>query len=81
MFTYAFGNEYFDKLKISKELNLEKNVIWLGFKNYNEMAELYNASDIVISIPNSDSSPKSVYEAMFCKKPVIVSDLEWSNEF
>ena len=41
----------------------------------------YNASDIVISMPNSDSSPKSVYEAMFCKKPVIVSDLEWSNEF
>lgn len=82
IFTYAFGNEYFDKLKkISKELNLENNLIWLGFKNYNEMAKLYNASDIVISIPNSDSSPKSVYEAMFCKKPVIVSDLEWSNEF
>ena len=40
----------------------------------------YNAADIVISVPSSDSSPKSVYEAMFCGKPVIISDLEWSYE-
>ena len=44
------------------------------------MAKYYNASDIVISIPSSDSSPKSVYEAMFCKKPIIISNLEWSYE-
>jgi glycosyltransferase involved in cell wall biosynthesis len=44
------------------------------------MAEHYNAADIVVSVPSSDSSPKSVYEAMFCKKPVIISDLEWSYE-
>ena len=82
MFAYAFGNEYLHKLKnISKNLNVEDKIIWLGYKKNNEMAALYNASDIVISIPKSDSSPQSVYEAMFCKKPVIVSDLEWAKKY
>lgn len=81
MFSYAFGGEYVRKLKgIVNELSLEGNVIWLGYLEYHEMAEHYNAADIVVSVPSSDSSPKSVYEAMFCKKPVIVSDLEWSYE-
>lgn len=44
------------------------------------MADHYNAADIVVSVPSSDSSPKSVYEAMFCKKPIVISDLEWSYE-
>ena len=81
MFSFAFGDEYSKKLreKVSK-FNLEKNIIWLGYLDYAEMAKYYNASDIVISIPSSDSSPKSVYEAMFCKKPIIISNLEWSYE-
>ena len=44
------------------------------------MAQHYNAADIVVSLPSSDSSPKSVYEAMFCRKPVVVTDLDWSYE-
>ena len=80
--TFAFGDEYTSNLKqISKKLNIEKNLIWLGYKKYEEMAEIYNSSDIVVSIPSSDSSPKSVYEAILCKKPVIISDLDWSYEF
>ena len=61
-------------------LGLENYVIWLGFIKYEDMSLYYNASDLVISVPSSDSSPKSVYEAMFCGKPVIISDLEWSHE-
>jgi len=81
MFSFAFGGEYSIQLKSQiKKLGLESNVIWLGFLDYKEMAEHYNAADIIISVPSSDSSPKSVYEAMFCKKPVIVSSLEWSYE-
>jgi glycosyltransferase involved in cell wall biosynthesis len=34
-------------------------------------------ADVVVSIPTSDSSPASVYEAMACKTPVIISDLPW----
>ena len=81
MFSYAFGGEYYSKLKKKViSLGLAENVIWLGYIKYEDMQLYYNAADIVISVPSSDSSPKSVYEAMFCGKPVIISDLEWSYE-
>ncbi|MDB0021058.1 glycosyltransferase [Candidatus Pseudothioglobus singularis] len=81
MFSFAFGSKYSSKLKEQiRQLGLENNIIWLGFLDYKQMAEHYNAADIIISVPSSDSSPKSVYEAMFCKKPVVVSNLDWSYE-
>ena len=81
MFSFAFGGEYYSKLKQKvTRLGLEDYVIWLGYIKYEDMQMYYNASDVVISVPSSDSSPKSVYEAMFCKKPVVISDLEWSYE-
>ena len=81
MFSFAFGESSLEKLKIlAHKLDVEDDVIWLGRLTYDEMAVHYNAADIVVSIPSSDSSPKSVYEAMFCKKPVVVTNLEWSHE-
>ena len=81
MFSFAFGDKYHSKLKHKvKNLGLEDNIIWLGHVKYEEMCHYYNASDVVISVPSSDSSPKSVYEAMFCGRPVIITDLEWSHE-
>jgi len=81
MFSFAFGDEYSERLKTQiSRLGLEDEVIWLGFLTYEDMAEHYNVADVVISVPSSDSSPKSVYEAMFCKKPIVVTDLEWSYE-
>lgn len=81
MFSYAFGDEYSDKIKEKiSNYGIDDTIVWLGFLSYKEMADHYNAADIIISIPSSDSSPKSVYEAMFCKKPIIITDLEWSYE-
>ncbi|MDC0172508.1 glycosyltransferase [Gammaproteobacteria bacterium] len=81
LFSFAFGGEYYDSLKrLVKKLELEDRVIWLGRLSYEEMADHYNGADIIISVPTSDSSPKSVYEAMFCRKPVIVSDIPWTSE-
>ena len=81
MFSFAFGGDYYSRLQRKiKALGLEDYVIWLGYVRYEDMQLYYNASDIVISVPSSDSSPKSVYEAMFCGTPVIISDLEWSHE-
>ena len=66
IFAYAFGDEYFESLnQFVNNLNLEDYIIWQRNIDPNKMAKIYNASDIVISIPDSDSSPASVYEAMF----------------
>ncbi len=66
-----------------KQEGLNNHVIYLGYiDNEKEMPYIYRDSDIVISIPNSDSSPRSVYEAIACGSNVIVSDLPWiGNKF
>ena len=64
-----------------KEAELSQNVIFLGYiDNEKDMPYIYRDSDVVISIPNSDSSPRSVYEAMACGSNVIVSDLPWIGD-
>ena len=81
MLSFAFGDEYSEKLKKqTQDLGIVNNILWLGYLSYEDMSKHYNAADIVVSVPSSDSSPKSVYEAMFCQKPIIVSDLQWSYE-
>jgi hypothetical protein len=45
----------------------------LGRVNRNEMYELLFESKMVISIPNSDSSPRSVYESIFCGCAVAIT--------
>lgn len=78
LFCRHFGeleNEY--KLLI-KQLNVEDNVIFTGFlDNENDMPYFYADADVTISIPSSDSSPRSVYEALSCGCPIIVSILPW----
>lgn len=82
MFSYGPNSRYINSIKLKiQKYNLENHIIWLPLLNHEEMANHYNLSDLVISIPSSDSSPRSVYEAALCKKPIIVSDLSWSHEF
>lgn len=45
-----------------------------------DLPGLYAGADVAVSIPSSDSSPRSVWEAMACETPVVVSDLPWARE-
>lgn len=66
--------------RIKKE-GLDNHVIYLGYvDNEKEMPYIYRDSDVVISIPSSDSSPRSVYEAIACGSNVIVSELPWIGD-
>jgi glycosyltransferase involved in cell wall biosynthesis len=55
-------------------------VRFVGHVSYERMAAYYQAADVCVSIPSSDSSPRSVWEAMACGCPVILSDLPWVRE-
>ena len=44
------------------------------------MADYYGAADVCVSIASSDSSPRSVWEAMACGAPCVVSDIPWVRE-
>jgi glycosyltransferase involved in cell wall biosynthesis len=45
-----------------------------------EMPDYYRAASVCVSIPSSDSSPRSVWEAMACGCPCVLSDLPWVHE-
>lgn len=63
-----------------KSNSIENNVIYTGWLDHEkEMPFYYRDANVVVSVPSSDSSPFSVYEAMACKTPVIVTDLPWIN--
>jgi glycosyltransferase involved in cell wall biosynthesis len=52
----------------------------VGQIEYDEMAKLFRAAEVTISIAESDSSPRSVWEAMASGSATVLSDLPWVHE-
>ncbi len=59
---------------------LPESVRIVGHVPYEQLPAYYQASEICISIPDSDSSPRSVWEAMASGCACVVSDLPWVHE-
>ncbi len=57
-----------------------ERVSLIGHVPYERMADFYRAADVCVSIASSDSSPRSVWEAMACGTPLVISDLPWVHE-
>ncbi|PMO67494.1 hypothetical protein BCT05_06875 [Vibrio breoganii] len=80
-FTFGFGDENLQKYKdLASKLGISDKLNWIGYVDHSEMPAIFESADISISVPSSDSSPRSVYESMACGTPVIVSNLPWTNE-
>jgi glycosyltransferase involved in cell wall biosynthesis len=62
------------------EMPHPERVHLVGNVPYEEMADYYRAADLCLSITSSDSSPRSVWEAMACGCPCVLSDLPWVDE-
>lgn len=63
--------------KLIKETHLDPHIIWIEqINDAISMAQLYSASDLLISIPSSEGYGLSVYEAMSCACPAVISDLD-----
>ncbi len=69
--------------KLVDNLGVRKNVIFTGYLDCKkEIPYFYRDADVVVSVPSSDSSPASIYEAIACKTPVVISELPWyHNKF
>ena len=62
------------------DLGLQEATHVIGFVDDETLAGLYCAADAFLSIPSSDSSPRSVWEALACGTPAVVSDLPWVRD-
>lgn len=67
--------------RLIREKNLQKKVIILPSASEGEMAELYNAADVVVSIAKSDGLSVSFLEAMACEAKIVLSDVGFAKEW
>lgn len=73
-FIYPFSEDFYRE-SVSKRL--QQGDLDLSRLSRLKMYELLAASKLAISIPMSDSSPRSVYEAVFCGCCVAVTNNPW----
>ena len=63
---------YISKLKsISKNLDINKRIIWKGYIPYLELPNIYAENDILLLLSHSEGLPKVILEAMSCGLKVI----------
>lgn len=67
-------------LAAMERLGLAEVVTLLGNVPAERLPDVYRAADVVVSLASSDSSPRSVWEALACERPVVVSDLPWARD-
>ena len=78
VFCRHYGELEENYIQLMTELNIKNNVKFTGFLDNELDMPFYNTdADVVLSVLSSDSSPRSVYEAMACGTPVIISELPW----
>ncbi|MEK6943369.1 MAG: glycosyltransferase family 4 protein [Nanoarchaeota archaeon] len=72
---WIVGEGYYkQKLQdLAKELGVEDNVRFLGKKGHNELATIYNMSDIFVLANYQEITP-AVNEALACGKPVVAME-------
>ena len=72
-FLIAGDGEQENYLKnLANKLNIK--VQFLGYKNQNEIIDLYKITDVFVMPSLSDSNPLSVIEALWCGLPILLSD-------
>ena len=72
----AINREYLDLIKsMIKELGLQGNVVFLGFKGQSEIAKIYCECDIAVVPSYGETFGKVAIEAMAAKLPTIVSNI------
>ena len=80
--TYSYDQSLLERFKaIIHTHHASESVRYLGdLPDEAAIADLYRASDVVISVPSSDGMPSSVIEALACGATPVLSDLSALRE-
>lgn len=79
MFASYAGDVGSSLVRLAGDLGISSNVIFTGYLNRQQMWAHHAAATIFLSVPSSDSSPSSVYEAMASGVPTVISRLPWTE--
>lgn len=63
-----------------KNLGIEKNIIFLGWINNNELPKYYATADLFVCPSRREGSPVSYIEALACGTQILVGDIPISRE-
>lgn len=61
-------------------LGLDDAVTIVANVDSDRLPTVYRAAEVVVSIPSSDSSPVTAWEALACGAPLVVSELAWARD-
>lgn len=72
---WIVGDGYYQKtlINLTKKLEIEKNVKFLGSEEHKELAAIYNKADIFVLANYQEITP-AVNEALACEKPVVAME-------
>jgi L-malate glycosyltransferase len=85
MKSYGGDPQYLAQIQSEiQRLGLEEDVRILDTVPYDQMPSLYRTADVTVSVPLSDATPMSLFEAMASGSPCVVCDLpslrEWVTD-
>lgn len=69
----GYGSEETVLRQLTRKLNLEKNISFLGKKTKSELAQEYNAANLYVSSSRSEGQPITLFEAWAAKLPVLAT--------
>lgn len=79
---YSPSRPYAEIIKsLTKSLNIEEHVVFLSTVDHEKMPLLYNLSEAMITIRDTDGTPCSLLEAMACKTPVVAGKIKSIREW
>ena len=63
-----------------RNAGLTDKVKFIGEVEFNQIADYYNASDVVVSMARTEGFPNSVLEVMCCRRPLIIGRIAQIEE-
>ena len=59
---------------LTKKLKLEKNIIFTGFVDYNEVCNYYHVFDVMVSYSKTETQGLTIIEGLASSKPIVCID-------
>jgi glycosyltransferase involved in cell wall biosynthesis len=74
-----FSKEHKEFISNIRKENVEKNITMTGQINKEQLSNLYSKINYVMLLSLLESFSNNIIESWFFKKPLVISDLEWSK--